>query len=139
MEVLCYAHNKSLILRDSFDFVAPFPGNFDSSLNSLRSRVHRQYHIKAKEVGDKFGKAREDIVVEGSRAQGQSRGLLCQRLHEFWVAVTLIDGAVGTQEVQILLTLGIPDGCSGGSGKNYRKWVVVVGGMRVLAVDGLLR
>lgn len=99
MKVLRDAHDESLILRDAFDFVAPFPGNLDGSLNSLRSRVHRQYHIKAKEFGDELGKPREDIVVEGSRAKRQSRGLLCQRLHEFWVAVTLIDGAVGAQEI----------------------------------------
>lgn len=90
MEVLRHTHYQCFVLRDTFHLVAPFPCNLDSGLNRFRSRVHRQDHVEIKEAGDKLGKPREDIVVEGPRTEGQPRRLFGQRLDQFWMAMALI-------------------------------------------------
>ena len=66
VEVFGDAQHYCLVLRDAFDFVAPFSGNLHGRLYRLCSRVHGQYHVKTKELGDELGELGEDIVVEGS-------------------------------------------------------------------------
>lgn len=66
-------------------------------------------HVEAEQLGGILCKAREHIVVESATAQSQPRGLLSEGLDKLGVAVTLVDGAVGGEEVEVVLALGVPD------------------------------
>lgn len=94
MEVLSDAHDNGLILGNALDLVRPLSGDLNCCLDRLGTSVHWQNHVEAEELGDKFGKAREDIVVESSRTQGQSRSLFCQSLDKLGVAMPLVNGTV---------------------------------------------
>jgi hypothetical protein len=139
MKVFGHAENESFPLRDPLGLVPPFAGNLDGRLDRLGARVHGHDHVEAKELGHELGKAREDVVVEGARAQRQGRRLLDQGLDELRVAVALVDGRVRRQEIQVLSTLGVPDRRPRRPGKDHRQGVVVVGGVFVLGVHRLGR
>lgn len=99
MEVLGDAEDEGFVFGDAFHLVAPFPGDLDCSFDGLGAGVHGEHHIELEVAGYEFGEAGEDIVVEGSRAEGQPRCLLGQGFDEFGMAVALVDCAVGAQEV----------------------------------------
>lgn len=71
VEVLRYTQDQRFILWDAFRLVAPLPRNLYGCLDCFGPSVHWQDHIESEEFGNKFGKLREDIVIEGSRAQRQ--------------------------------------------------------------------
>lgn len=71
MEVLRYTQDQGFIFWDAFSLVSPFPCDFYSCFDCFGPSVHWQDHIESEELGNKFGKLREDIVIEGSRAQCQ--------------------------------------------------------------------
>lgn len=108
MKVLLHTEHQCLIRWDALLLVAPFPGDFDRSFHSLCASIHGHDHVEAKHLGGVFGEPREDIVVECAAAQRQARRLLCESLDKLRVAVSLIDGAVGGEEVEIASTFGMP-------------------------------
>jgi hypothetical protein len=115
MEVLLDGEDQGLVLWNAFDLVSPLARDLDRRLDRLRARVHGQDHVEAEQLGGILGEAREDIVVEGSTAERQPRRLFSQGLDELGVAVALVDGAVGGEEVEVVLALGVPDAASAGS------------------------
>jgi hypothetical protein len=94
VEILLHTEHKSLVMRNSLDFVSPFPRNFDSGLYSLSTSIHGQHHVKTKCLRNKLGESWENIVVESSAAEGQSGSLLRQGFDELWVAMALVDRTV---------------------------------------------
>lgn len=70
--------------------------------------VHGQDFVVAEQRGDELLVFSQHVVVEGSGGQRESGGLLVQRCHDFWVAVTLIYRAVRTQEVKIPTAFDVP-------------------------------
>jgi hypothetical protein len=115
VEILLYGEDQRLVLLDTLDFVTPLARDLDSCLNGLCTSVHGQDHVEAEQLGGIFGEAREDIVVEGATAEGQPRSLLSESLDKLGVAVALVDGAVGGEEVEVVLALGVPNTASTGS------------------------
>ena len=103
VKVLCHTQYQRLVLRDLLRLVSPLPCDLDGRLDCLGTGVHGEDHLETEKLCDKLGEFGEDIVVEGSRAQGQSGSLLSQSLDELRVAMTLIDGTICGEEVQILL------------------------------------
>lgn len=99
MEVLGHTQDQCLILWYTLRFIAPFPRYLHGSLNRLCASVHWQDHVKSKEIGNEFGKAWEYIVIEGTRAQRQSRCLLCQGLDELRMTVSLVNSTIGRKKV----------------------------------------
>ena len=110
VEVVLDAEDNGLVWRDALDLVPPLAGNLDTGLDGLSTGVHGQDHVVAEILGDELGELGEDIVVEGPGAESEGCGLLGQGLDELRVAVALVDGGVGGQEVEIVLPLGVPDG-----------------------------
>lgn len=138
MKVLRHRQDQGLVLGNALCLVAPLSRNLDGRLDGLCARVHGQDHVEAKRLGDDLGKARKDIIVKGSRAQGQGAGLVDEGLDELGVAVALVDGAVGRQKVEIVLALGVPDVAALGLAEDDGQRVVVVGGVLVLGLDALV-
>ena len=138
VKVVGGAEDEGLALLDALDLVGPLAGDLDGGLDGLGARVHGQHHVEAEDAADLLGPHGEHVVVEGARAQGQAAGLLGQGAHQLRVAVALVDGAVGGQEVEVVLALGVPDMDPLGAREHDGEWVVVVGGELVLGGDGTL-
>nr|POE63625.1 hypothetical protein CFP56_04528 [Quercus suber] len=128
VEVLLQTKDPRLVRRDALDLVCPFPRNLDGRLDRFRASVHGQHHLEPCHGRDLLGKLGEDIVVEGSTAQGQAGGLLGQGLDQLGVAMALVDGRVGGEKVEVVLALGIPDRTRGRLGEDDGERVVVVRG-----------
>jgi hypothetical protein len=94
MEVLCDREDERLVLWYALDFVAPLARHLHGGLYCLGASVHGQDHVKSKQLGRVLCETREDIVVECSTAEGQTRGLLGQCLYKLGVAVALVDGGI---------------------------------------------
>lgn len=139
VEVLLHAEDEGFILWDLLDFVPPLPCDLDACLDRFGARVHREHHVEAHHGGHLLGELWEDIVVEGAAAEGDARGLLDQGLDQFRVAVALVDGGVGGEEVEVLFAFGVPDGAAGGFGEDDGERVVVVCGVGCFGRHGLLR
>jgi hypothetical protein len=94
VEVLCDGENECLVLWNTLDFVTPLARHLHGSLHGLGASVHGQNHVESEQLGRVLGKAWEHIIVECSAAEGQTRGLFGQCLHELGVAVALVDGGI---------------------------------------------
>lgn len=105
MKVLFGTEHQRLVMRNALGFISPFPRDLDSSLYSLRSRVHGQHHVEAEQFRDILGKSWEYIVIKGSAAEGQSRSLFGQGFDKLWMAMALVDCTVCGQEIEIMLVL----------------------------------
>lgn len=138
MEVVGDTENKGFALWHLLDAVCPFAGNLHGGFNRLGTSVHRQYHIVAKCCPNFFCPHREDIVVKSARTQGQTAGLLGERLDELRVAVALVDSAIGRKKVEVVLAFWVPDIDALRARKDDWKRVVVVGGATFLGGYGLL-
>lgn len=135
MEVIEGGEDQCFALRHVLHLVSPLPRNLDGSLYSLCAGVHGQRHVIAKHLLHLLGPDGEDIVVECARGQGQTAGLLGQGLDQFWVAMALVDSAVGGEEVNVMLAFGIPDIDTLSAGEDDRERMVVVGSELVLGGD----
>ena len=58
--------------------------------------------------------------MKGPRSQGDQVGLILEGLDDGRVTVSLVDGRIGAQEIQVFLTLAIPNPGPFGLGNNYR-------------------
>ena len=94
VEVLRDAEHQRLVLGNALGLVAPLARNLDGRLHGFRASVHGQHHVETGHARDLLGEFREDIVVEGSAAEGQAAGLVDECLDELGVAVSLVDGGV---------------------------------------------
>ncbi len=139
MKVLRDTQHDSLVLRDTFNLIPPLPRNLNRRLDRLSAGIHRQDHIKAEELGDELGEAGEDVVVEGARRQRQPAGLFGQGLDQLRVAVALVDGAVGRQEVEVVLALAVPHRAARRPREHDGQRVVVVRGVGAFVLDGFGR
>lgn len=101
MEVPCGAENDRMVLRYPFLFVRPLTRELDARLHRLRPRVHRQNHIIPEQFGDLLGEGTKDGIVECSRGQRQTLGLLHQRCHDARVAVALVNGTGSRVRIMI--------------------------------------
>lgn len=99
MEVVLCAKHNSLVLGNALDLVSPFAGDLDAGLNSLGTSVHGQDHVEAEIACNKLGKAREDVIVESTGAQSDTRSLIHECSNQLGVAVTLVHCGVGGEEV----------------------------------------
>jgi len=138
VEVVGGAKDEGLALLDALDLVGPLAGDLDGRLDGLGARVHGQHHVEAEQAADLLGPDGEHVVVEGARAQRQPAGLFGEGLDQLRVAVALVDGAVGREEVEVVLVLRVPDVDPLGARKHDGERVVVVGGVLVLGGDGSL-
>lgn len=97
---------------------------------------HWQDGLVAKEFRDELGELGKDVVVERPRTERELRRLGHEGIDDLRVTVTLVDGAIGGKEVQVLLPLRVVDERPLAPGDDDGERVVVVGGVRVFVLDG---
>ena len=135
MEVLSGSKDKSLTLSNLLDLIGPLTSNLDGSLDGLGTSVHGQDHVVAESAAHLGSPDGEDVIVESARAQGQPTSLLSEGLDQLGMTVALVDGAVGREEVEVVVALGIPDVHALGPRKHDGQWVVVVRRILEFIVD----
>jgi hypothetical protein len=119
--------DDSLIDRHAFDFVSPFPGDFDGRLASFGACSGRQDSLVAKSLCDKFGEHGVHVVVEGSGGQSESLQLVDHCGDELGVTVAMVQCRRGGVEVEVAFTLGIPYLCAQSPGEDDWEGKVVEG------------
>ncbi len=119
----------------SFDGVAPLAGGFDGGLDGFYAGVHGEGHVEAGEVVEVFEEERELVVAEGAGGEGDLCDLVVEGLEDGGMAVALIDGGVGGEEVEVLAAVDVPDPGAGGALDDDVEGMVVVGAVLVLVGD----
>ena len=77
------------------------------------------------------------IVEEGPAGEGQHAGLLHHGVDDARVAVALVDGAVGREEIEIAAAFRIPDVNALAPGQHHGQRMVVVGAVALFQLHGL--
>lgn len=139
MEIVLGTEHHRLVLGNTLDLVPPLARDLDTRLNRLGSRVHGQDHVESEELGDKLGKPWENIIIKGARTKGDTRGLIDESRQQLRVTVTLVDGGIGGQEVEVVTALGVPHRAPLCPRDHHREGMVVVRRIVLLHLDGLLR
>lgn len=135
VEVLCSGEDDGLILWHALGLVCPFSGNLDCGLDSLGAGVHRQDHVVPEHALHLLGPPGEHIIVECARGESDPLSLFAQRLHQFRMAMALVDRTVGRKEVDVVLSFRIPHVDALCAGEHHGEGVVVMGRILVLDLD----
>ncbi len=136
MEVVLAGQDLGLAGGDALDVIGPLARNLDGGLDGLGAGVHRQDLVVAEVLGDVLLVGAEHTVVEGAGGERELLGLLGHRPHDAGVTVSLVDGAVGAQEIEIPFALDVPTVDALGLVQHHRKGVVIVGTIAVLHLHG---
>ncbi len=83
------------------DGLAPLARGFEGGLDGFDAGVHGQGHLEAGEVVEVAVEERELVVAEGAGGEGDLLGLLDHGCEDGGVAVALVDGGVGGEEVEV--------------------------------------
>ena len=108
VEVTATAYNLDLVVRNSFLHSTPAASQLQSGLNTFGTGIHWQHAIVAKEVVHELFILAECIAVECARCQTQHVSLVLQRLHDFRMAVTLVNSRIRREEVEVFLAFYVP-------------------------------
>ncbi len=138
VEVVGAGDDLGPVLGHALLLVAPLAGRLDGRLHGLGPRVHRQDHLVAGQLAELLGQERPLVVAEGPRGQRQLLGLVRQGLDDPGMAVALVDGRIGAQEIQVLPALDVVHPDALGLGDDDVQGVVVVGPVQVLDGDEVL-
>lgn len=131
VEVLAADDDPGLIVRNALHLVAPLAAEFDGGFYGFRAGVHGQYFVEFEVVGQVLFVFPELVVVESAAGEGELAALLHHHVDDARVAVALVYGRVGTQEVEILFALHVPDVAAFALAEHYGQGVVVVGAVLV--------
>lgn len=135
VKVIRCSKDERLALGHTLDLVRPLARNLDGCLDRFGSGIHGQNHVVAENMANLLRPFGKDIIVKSARRQRQTLGLLAQGLHQLGVTVTLVNGRVGRQTVNVLSTLGIPDSGALCSRKDNRQRMVIVGSEFMFGMD----
>ena len=137
VEVVGADDDLGLIFRHALDLVGPLAGELEGGLDGLGAGVHGQGHVEAGEVVDLLVEERELVVAEGARGQGDALRLLEHGGEDARVAVALVDGGVGGEEVEVAAAFDVVDPDALGALDDDIERLVVVGAVLVFEPDVL--
>ena len=126
------------VRRHPFDRIAPLAGRLQRRLHRLGPRVHQEHHLIAGQFAQLLLQKRQLVVAEGAGGEGEPAGLLGERPQEAGVAVPLVDGRVGAQEIHVAPPLHIPHPHSLRPADHHIQRPVVVGAVGFFQGDVLL-
>ncbi len=138
VEIVFAGQDLGLSSGHALHIVGPFAGNLDGGFYGLCARVHGQHLVVPKVFGDVLLVRPQHAVVESTGGERQLLRLLGHGPHDAGVAVSLVDGAVGAQEIIVALALDVPAEDAFGPVQHYRQGMVVVRTIAVFHVHGLL-
>jgi hypothetical protein len=124
-----------LVLRDPLDRVTPFAGELDRGFDRFGPRVHREHLPVARQLGHLFVQKAQLVAAEGARRQRDAVRLLEHRLTDARVGVTLIDGGVRGEKVEVFGPLDVPDPAAGRLVNDDVQRMVVMGAVLILELD----
>ena len=101
--------DSRLVGGDVLLLVAPLAADLDGGFDCFGAGVHWQHLVELEVVGQVPFVFTELVVVEGAAGQRQAAALLYQHVDDARVAVPLVDGRVGSQKVEILLSFYVPN------------------------------
>ena len=138
MEVAVAADDFDLIVADAFLHGTPTASQLQGSLNAFGTRVHGQDAVVAEEVVHELLILAEGIVVESARGEAEHVGLVFQGFYDAGVAVALVHGRIGGEEVEIFLSFHIPHVDAFTLVQHYGQGVVVVGTIALFQIHKTL-
>ena len=139
MEVAFAAHDFHLVVRDTFFDDTPTAGELEARFVGFRARVHGQHLVVAEVFSHVFFPHAERVVIEGAAAEGEAFGLVGHGLQDFRVAVALVHGGIGRQEVEIFLAFHVPHFGALTFGEDDWQRVIVMGSVLGFEVHSFLR
>ena len=138
MEVAGAYDDLGLVLGNSFYLVAPFARGFERCFDSFCAGVHGENHVVTGEFAEFLAEQGILIVAKGARAQGDFGGLFLEGTENLWVAVTLVDGGVGGQAIEIAAAFDVIDPHAFSPLEHDVERIVVVRSEFVFQVDEVL-
>ena len=138
VEVALADDDQGLVFGNALDDISPAAGQLQGRLDRFRARVHREEFVVAEEFGGKFLIRTEAVVVEGTRGQAQVLGLVAEGLDDLRMAMSLVDGGIGREEVEIAFAVDIPDKCTLSFGKDHGQRMIVMSTVPIFQIDVLL-
>ncbi len=111
MKIVRCTNDLSLVLGYSLDRIAPLPGRLHRGLNGFHSGIHRQRTFVTGDIMQEFIECRKLVVAKCPARQGDEFGLFDERFENGRVAMSLVDGRIGGQAIEIFLAVdvGHPD------------------------------
>ena len=127
VEVTLAAYHLDLVVLYAFLHGTPAAGQLQSGLHAFSTGVHRQNAVIAEVVVHKLLILAQRVVVEGARGEAEHVGLVFQGLYNAGVAVALVHGRIGGEEVEIFLSLHVPHVDAFTLVQHHGQGVIVVG------------
>ena len=127
MEVALGHDDERLVLGYALDLVAPAAGQLEGGFDGLGAGVHRQELVVAEVLGGHLLIGSQAVIVERAGSQAQLVGLLAEGLHDLGVAMSLVDGGIGRQKVEVAFPVDVPDEYALSPFQDDGQRVVVVG------------
>ena len=135
MEVVGAGDDLGPVLGHALFLIGPLARRLDGGLHGLGPRVHGQDHGVAGHLAKLLGQHGPLVVAEGPGGQGQLAGLLDEGPDDAGMAVALVDGRVGAQEVEVLAAFDVVHPDPLGLADDDVEGVVVVGAVEVFDQD----
>ena len=107
MKVIRAHNNLRLTIRNSLPAMPPLPRNFQRRLHRLRTRVHRQRHLKPSQFVQILKQQRQLVVSKRARSQRDFLRLLAHRAKDRRMAMPLVQRGISRQKIQILPSLRV--------------------------------
>src|SRR6185312_12668504 len=135
VEVVGDDDDLGFALADAFGLVTPFARELDGGLDGFGAGVHHQRHLEAGDLVEVAEEERKLVIAEGARGECHATGLLLERGQDLRVAMALVDGRVGGEEVEIAAAADVRDPRAGSALNDDVERMVVVGAVAVFKRD----
>lgn len=109
METPIHADHPRLALLDALFHVPPLSRHLDRRLYGLYTGVHGEDHVVPEHLGHLLRIGSQVGRMEGTGRERAEVGLGDEGGEETGVTVTLVDGAVGGEHVDVFVALWVPD------------------------------
>ena len=139
MEVVGADDDLGLALGNALDLVAPLARGLDGGLDRLGAGVHGQRHVEAGQLVQFLVEQRQLVVAKGARGQRDLVRLLDHGLQNLGMAVSLVDGRVGGQAIEIAIAFDVVHPDALGALDDDVERMIVVSSVTFFELDEILR
>ena len=126
VEVIGADDDFRLVLRNAFNFVAPFARGFQRGFDGFGAGIHGQCFVEAGQIVEILIKKRKLLIAESARGKRHLLCLLGEGTHNAGMAVALVDGGIRGQAIEIAAAFNVVYPNAIGAFNDDIKRVVVV-------------